>query len=523
MIRALRSLSWNWFLAAYVALVAVLLFAPLAAHAASAPPVIDIPSITVMENVGSAPVVILKTKASSYSKINIATVDGTARAGIDFKPVNVTLTLANNATSTKLPIAIMDNAAYQGSRQFNLKVTVLRFGQLPASYTPITVTINDDELPPAAPPPAPLGIAGEVPITDNFNTAAGLEPTWYGAAPTNRGGVSALSSLTEPGAFRMDCGPGQLLKDDPIILAGQPGASHDHFWDGNTGANAFSNYLTLRTTGTSTCGTVAGAPINRSSYWTPAMMVGPGLALKPDHILTYYKRFPATSPACVGPNARGICVDLPNGVRFVTGYNMKTMTGGPADTRPGQWDYNFMGFNCYGSNDGTVQPAPGAAGNYRTLAEMAAANVCPVGAQLHVSIDAPECWDGNVDNPVDHRGNVAYATGPDFGYGRQCDAAHPYLIPMMSLQYFYNVDANFAKGAWCLSSDIAMGAVCGTTLHIDYWEGWSPAIKATWMTNCINAPRSCSGGDLGNGTAIIGGNTPWPAGWPKQAPVAAAP
>jgi hypothetical protein len=143
---ALRSLSWNWFLAAYVALIAVLLFAPLAAHAASAPPVIDIPSVTVMENAGSAPVVILKTKASSYSKINVQTVDGTAKAGIDYKPVNVTLTLANNATSTRLPIAIIDNAAYQGSRQFSLKVAVLRFGQVAASYTPITVTINDDEL-----------------------------------------------------------------------------------------------------------------------------------------------------------------------------------------------------------------------------------------------------------------------------------------------------------------------------------------------------------------------------------------
>jgi hypothetical protein len=107
-----------------------LLFAPLAAHAASAPPVIDIPSVTVMENAGSAPVVILKTRASSYSKINVQSVDGTAKAGIDFKPVNVTLTLANNATSTRLPIAIIDNAAYQGSRQFSLKVAVLRFGQV---------------------------------------------------------------------------------------------------------------------------------------------------------------------------------------------------------------------------------------------------------------------------------------------------------------------------------------------------------------------------------------------------------
>lgn len=136
----------------YVALIAVLLFA-IPAHA-STPPTISIPSVTVMENAGSAPVVILKTKASSYSKISVQTVDGTAKAGVDYKAVNTTLTLANSATSIKLPIALIDNATYQGPRSFALKVTVLRFGQLAAGSSLVTVTINDNEQPPA-PSPTP--------------------------------------------------------------------------------------------------------------------------------------------------------------------------------------------------------------------------------------------------------------------------------------------------------------------------------------------------------------------------------
>jgi hypothetical protein len=360
-------------------------------------------------------------------------------------------------------------------------------------------------------------LAGATAIADNFSFASGIEPTWYG--PSGRGGVPAIEALTELGAFRLDCLPGQLLNDDPLFYPGQPGAAHLHLFWGNSGTNANSTYQSLRTSGGSSCGTVQSAPVNRSAYWTPAMIIAPGFALKPDHIMIYYKRFAATSPACTGPNRRGICVDLPNGIRFVTGYNMNTLSGGPADLRPGQWDYNFMSFDCWGSKDGTIGQG-GATGEYHTIADVAAAG-CPSGARLHVAIDSPECWDGvNLDTP-DHRSHMTYATGVDFGYGRQCDAQHPYLIPMMTVQLFYNTDANFVAGKWHLSSDeMVTGAVAGSTLHIDYWEAWSPQGKAVWMKNCINAPSSCSGGDLGDGTAIIGANEPWPAGWPKQVPVA---
>jgi hypothetical protein len=58
-------------------------------------------------------------------------------------------------------------------------------------------------------------------------------------------------------------------------------------------------------------------------------------------------------------------------------------------------------------------------------------------------------------------------------------------------------------------------AVPGSTWHMDYWEAWSPEVKATWHKYCINGHETCAGGDLGNGTQIIGASEP-PGGWTKH-------
>jgi len=143
----LASLRWNYFLAAYVAVVALMLFA-VPAHSAVAP-TISIPSVTAMENAPSAQVLIYKTKATSYSKISVQTVDGTAKAGVDYVAVNQTMTLANTVTKFVLYVPLVDNKTYQGPRSFQLKLTCVRFATCPAA--PITVTITDDEQPPAPP------------------------------------------------------------------------------------------------------------------------------------------------------------------------------------------------------------------------------------------------------------------------------------------------------------------------------------------------------------------------------------
>jgi hypothetical protein len=136
-------------------------------------------------------------------------------------------------------------------------------------------------------------LTGADPIADNFDYASAFEPTTYGTNGVP--GVPAITSTSDLGAFRFNCRPsaGQLLKDDPIVYPGQPGASHLHMFIGNTGANASSTYDSLRTTGGSSCDNQGQSwAINRSSYWTPAMLDGVGNAVLPDYVMVYYKRFP---------------------------------------------------------------------------------------------------------------------------------------------------------------------------------------------------------------------------------------
>jgi hypothetical protein len=361
--------------------------------------------------------------------------------------------------------------------------------------------------PTPAPVPAPAAsLSGEAVIADNFSTGSGLVAATMPA-----------ESADPAGAFRMFCTPGQLLKDDPIVYPGQPGASHLHQFFGNTGTNASSNYQSLRTSGGTTCGNSA-TPLNRSAYWFPAMLDGAGHVVKPDFLNVYYKRYPASDPACSlsSPAHLGQCIDLPNGLRYITGYNMKTMSGGPADIN--SWDYFAIYFQCWSA--GTI----GEDGTplfdnkkFQTIAAVVAAG-CPVGAQLVIIGINPNCWDGvNLDS-ADHRSHMSYQTGEvvaSLGQ-RACPADHPYLIPGLQVHYHFTVDENFVAGKWHLASDEMMpGVAAGTTFHMDYWEAWSPSVKATWHQYCINGHLSCAEGQLGNGMEIAGAQVP-SGGWPRH-------
>jgi hypothetical protein len=117
---------------------------------------------------------------------------------------------------------------------------------------------------------------------------------------------------------------------------------------------------------------------------------------------------------------------------------------------------------------------------------------------------------------------MAMSNGPMYPgqFFRACPADHPYAIDNVEVQIAFTTDANFIAGKWHLSSDEMMaGTVPGSTWHMDYWEAWSPTVKATWHTNCINLKLSCANGDLGNGTQIVGAGIP-PGGWTKHQLVA---
>jgi hypothetical protein len=117
---------------------------------AATAPVVTVPNVSVMEDAGSAAVNLLKPKSNSYSKVRLYTVDGTAKAGVDYHAVDVTLTLANSVLKVQQLIPILDNSTYQGDRKFTVKLTCVRFCTLAASTA--VVTITDNEAAPAVNP-----------------------------------------------------------------------------------------------------------------------------------------------------------------------------------------------------------------------------------------------------------------------------------------------------------------------------------------------------------------------------------
>ncbi len=348
-------------------------------------------------------------------------------------------------------------------------------------------------------PPGSTAIPADV--ADNFVTATGLQP--YQQGGSTPGG--------EPvGAFRITCRPGQLLKDDPVVSPGKPGVAHLHQFAGSKGTNAFTTYATLRTVGGTTCGTDA-APVNRSAYWFPAMLDGAGNVVLPDYFNIYYKQLPKTNSNCLMRSAG--CVPLPNGLKFIAGYDMARMANDGAQ----------LYFECW-HDDITSTSVPGT-GRTRTLDALVKQG-CPAGALVIAQIVSQECWDGKNADSADHRSHVAYNDGTGVnvgdqnGGGQRCPKGW-YLIPDIFVRMVFTTDANFVAGKWRLSSDDMLAQMtgqpvaAGTTLHFDYMEGWSPTVKAMWQQNCIDGHLSCSGGALGNGQEIKGSGPP-PGGWVRH-------
>lgn len=363
----------------------------------------------------------------------------------------------------------------------------------PKDATPVTgpppVTVPT---PPPAPEPggSPIELIGADPIASEFDYKQQLQPAW------GSGEIPASSYVT--GDFRFICMPGQLSYDDPIIFPGKPGAAHLHQYFGNTKADAYSTYRSLRQSGESSC----MSPVNRSAYWMPAMLDGVGNVVRPDFVSVYYKRRPAYDPKCdpaTSGQAEGQCIDLPNGLNFVFGFDWVN----PANSPTGAYY-----FNCDGP---TAKP-----GKYADI-EAAVAN-CPVGNRLGAVINAPTCWNGKSLTSPDGRSHVSYAGYGTWGYFR-CPTTHPYVIPAFTMGVWYTVDANLKS--WTLSSDMMNpSGNRGSTFHADFMMAWDPEVKRMWHDNCINKLLNCSGGVLGNGQQM---RQVWPFSWNAQPRLVAVP
>jgi len=224
------------------------------------------------------------------------------------------------------------------------------------------------------------------------------------------------------------------------------------------------------------------------------MLDGKGNVVRPDYVQVYYKREPLDSPACDpnSPSRAGICIGIPNGVRFIQGFNMAD----GSNPRPGN-------FHC-GSEV------------FYNLTGMKSR--CAVGSRLGMSINSLKCWNGNLDS-ADHRSHFAPEVRDEStGWVNKCPSTHPYLLPKFTITAFYTIRDGDDLDLWSLASDAMYPNLPkGSTLHFDYFEAWDAGVKDMWVNNCIGKKLNCSGGDLGNGKQLKGAAHPV-YGWTNPDP-----
>jgi hypothetical protein len=328
----------------------------------------------------------------------------------------------------------------------------------------------------------------------DFSIAKGLKIAWGNGQRPGR-------YSEHEGAFRFTCGgDGKLAYDDPVLFPGQPGRSHLHLAWGNEDFSAATTPESLAASAATNCNSSPYA-LNRSLYWMPALMHDSGELVRPDLISVYYKRAMASSPHC-NPGARefiGICTGLPNQIRFIFGWDAARPM---SKTQGASW-YCTGGDNRHYDNLDAVF-----------------ASGCKPGDTLIANTVGQNCWDGENLDSADHRRHMAYA---DYRRGdglAHCPGSHPFHIPQQENKAMWTVTADMigpgGRSRVHLASDhMLRGAKPGQTLHADYMEAWVAQAKALWLTHCIDKGLSCSGGEMGNGTQLVGEGTSYGPKIPK--------
>ncbi len=253
-------------------------------------------------------------------------------------------------------------------------------------------------------------------------------------------GAMAELNLLRGVNFVSACRFSHRAMDDPIVYPGQPGASHDHTFVGNTSTDAFSTLASLRSAGT-TCQRRG----DTAAYWVPTLLDPQGEPVEPLGATIYYRR-KTMEPV----------VPFPSGLRMIAGDAKAT------DPQPRQVTFWNCGVAAELPPSSEIPTCPGGPG--RTL-------------RLHISF--PSCWDGmRLDSP-DHQRHMAYPVR-----GR-CPSGHPVEVPAISLIFRYPV----AGGE---GYRLASGG--DLTAHGDFFNAWQQGALTGLVNGCLNALRDCGRG-----------------------------
>ncbi|WP_299537286.1 DUF1996 domain-containing protein [uncultured Streptomyces sp.] len=280
-----------------------------------------------------------------------------------------------------------------------------------------------------------------------------------GDDPDGDGYIPAVPQVTAPPAgpmpthryfheFQANCTVSHTKPDDPIVYPGQPGASHDHTFMGNT-----STYAGSTTASLASAGTLCKAPGDKSGYWMPSLFKGDRKILPVGPQTIYYKAG-VTDYTSVRP--------FPKGLRYVVGSPMQTA----AEFRAHR---GFVeGWECGDSFFNTEFPA-----------------TCPErpDVQLNIRFQAPSCWDGKYLDTPDHKAHMSYPVVKPGTNDNICPATHPVALPMIEFKMAWPVNGDM--------SQVRLASGTGHSFHYDFMNAWDDRTLAALVNHCVVGGLQC--------------------------------
>jgi hypothetical protein len=283
------------------------------------------------------------------------------------------------------------------------------------------------------------------------------------AAAVLSGSAEGAAPKLHGNNFYVNCRFSHTANDDPIVLPGQPGASHPHTFFGNTSTDADSTPAGLLGAGT-TCKPRA----DKAAYWVPTLFQS-GREIRPRKVQLYY-------------NLRGYdqMHPFPAGLRMVAGNAHAVRPQSPAVTywtcggRAGERSAPLASV----PRDCADVPLEAKKGFFKACA------TCPTRplprprrqtTYLELHVNFPDCWDGrHLDSP-DHRSHMAYSRN------YRCPTSHPVKVPLIRLTIRYPITDG--RGVFLASG----GQLSG---HADFVNAWNERLLTRLVDECFH-DRPC--------------------------------
>ena len=280
----------------------------------------------------------------------------------------------------------------------------------------------------------------------------------FGSLSSARGGAGR-------GSFVVTCGYSHSLEDDPIVLPGQPGASHLHDFFGNEGTNANSTLRSMRADGTK-CRLLS----DRAGYWSPAVYLA-GVRVKPDRVRAYYfgiaregiETYPRGLQMVAG-SASATTAEENTHVQWFCGAAKKLATGTPVSTHP---------YDC---------------------TEYAKTN--PFVDGLVAKVDFPNCWNGSGLTRTD----VTYAVHGFAQPGDPCPEGFEHALPRLILRFHFGFMDPCLGATPCTWDDapqenikLSLSSGGYVTYHADFWNTWQQRRLDRFVQVCLIEHTPCGG------------------------------